>query len=71
MVKENKGFLCMEVKQVISPGYCPGLLARKQCLCFQSDSIRVFSRLAGSGATPEMKNYTLNILRSQITSTFS
>ena len=32
-VKEEKGFLCREVKQATPPGYWPGSLAVEQCVC--------------------------------------
>jgi len=54
-VKEEKWFLHKEVKQVTPLRYCPGSLAVEQCLCSWSDPIEVLSRLAGKGATLEMK----------------
>ena len=59
------------MKKATLMGYCPSLLVMEQCLCFWSEPTRVLSRHVGSRATLEMKNYTLNILSSQITLPFS
>ena len=54
-MKEEKGFLRREVKQVTLLGYFLGSLVVDQCLCLYSDFDGVLSRSASSEATPEMK----------------
>jgi len=52
-----------EVKQINLSGYCLGSLVENQCLCSWSDYVGVLSKPTGSGATPEMKNYTLKNIK--------
>jgi len=65
-VKEEKGFLRREVKQVTLSGYCSGSLVAKRCLCSCSDSVGILSMPTDNGATLEMKTHTLIIFNSQV-----